>query len=136
MSDRHLTRIRQLVALCLLVAAVFMIGLAITGALRETRSVPQLASHKWRGRADAQHSGPPNPLYPTTATHFIPAFTSRQMLSMSEASSWLMLPRRIVSKRLGSRYVSGRSKDWLKFKNPDAPAVKREAEEDWNGRRK
>jgi bifunctional non-homologous end joining protein LigD len=37
----------------------------------------------------------------------------------------------IVSKRLGSRYVSGRSKDWLKFKNPEAPAVKREAEEDW-----
>ena len=34
----------------------------------------------------------------------------------------------IVSKRLGSRYVSGRSRDWLKFKNPDAPAVKREAE--------
>jgi ATP-dependent DNA ligase len=24
----------------------------------------------------------------------------------------------IVSKRLGSRHVSGRSKDWLKFKNP------------------
>ena len=40
----------------------------------------------------------------------------------------------IVSKRLGSRYRSGRSPDWLKFKNPDAPAVKREAEEDW-GRR-
>jgi hypothetical protein len=40
----------------------------------------------------------------------------------------------IVSKRLGSRYVSGRSPDWLKFKNPEAPAVKREAEEDWNGR--
>jgi ATP-dependent DNA ligase len=37
----------------------------------------------------------------------------------------------IVSKRLGSRYRSGRSKDWLKFKNLDAPAVKREAEEDW-----
>jgi ATP-dependent DNA ligase len=31
----------------------------------------------------------------------------------------------IVSKQLGSRYRSGRSKDWLKFKNPDAPAVKR-----------
>jgi hypothetical protein len=29
------------------------------------------------------------------------------------------------SKRLGSRYVSGRSKDWLKFKNPEAPAVRR-----------
>ena len=37
----------------------------------------------------------------------------------------------IVSKRLRSRYRSGRSPDWLKFKNPGAPAVKREAEEDW-----
>ena len=37
----------------------------------------------------------------------------------------------IVSKRLGSRYRSGRSPDWLKFKNPAAPPVKREAEEDW-----
>jgi hypothetical protein len=31
----------------------------------------------------------------------------------------------IVSKRLGSRYVSGRTRDWLKFKNPAAPAVRR-----------
>jgi ATP-dependent DNA ligase len=38
----------------------------------------------------------------------------------------------IVSKRKGSPYRSGRSPDWLKVKNPDAPAVKREAEEDWN----
>ena len=38
----------------------------------------------------------------------------------------------IVSKRLGSRYRSGRSPDWLKFKNPEAPAVRREAEEDWS----
>jgi hypothetical protein len=37
----------------------------------------------------------------------------------------------IVSKRLGSRYRSGRSPDWLKFKNPEALAVKREAEQDW-----
>ena len=37
----------------------------------------------------------------------------------------------IVSKRLGSPYHSGRSPDWLKFKNPAAPAVRREAEEDW-----
>ena len=37
----------------------------------------------------------------------------------------------IVSKRLGSLYRSGRSPDWLKLKNPGAPAVKREAEEDW-----
>jgi bifunctional non-homologous end joining protein LigD len=34
----------------------------------------------------------------------------------------------IVSKRLGSRYRSGRSTDWLKFKNPAAPAVNREEE--------
>ena len=40
----------------------------------------------------------------------------------------------IVSKRLGSRYRSGRTPDWLKFKNPAAPAVKREAEEDWGQR--
>jgi ATP-dependent DNA ligase len=37
----------------------------------------------------------------------------------------------IVSKRLGSTYRRGRSPLWLKVKNPDAPAVKREAEEDW-----
>jgi bifunctional non-homologous end joining protein LigD len=37
----------------------------------------------------------------------------------------------IVSKRLGSPYRSGRSPHWLKIKNPKAPAVKREAEEDW-----
>jgi len=37
----------------------------------------------------------------------------------------------IVSKRLGSIYRSGRSPLWLKVKNPNAPAVKREAEEDW-----
>jgi bifunctional non-homologous end joining protein LigD len=37
----------------------------------------------------------------------------------------------IVSKRKDSPYRSGRSKDWLKMKNPEAPAVKREGEEDW-----
>ncbi len=36
----------------------------------------------------------------------------------------------IVSKRLGSPYRSGRSRHWIKSKNPAAPAVKREAEED------
>jgi bifunctional non-homologous end joining protein LigD len=41
----------------------------------------------------------------------------------------------IVSKRLGSRYRSGRTTDWLKMKNPAAPAVKREAEEDWSKQR-
>jgi bifunctional non-homologous end joining protein LigD len=37
----------------------------------------------------------------------------------------------IVSKRLGSPYRSGRSRHWVKKKNPDAPVVTREAEEDW-----
>ena len=39
----------------------------------------------------------------------------------------------IVSKRLDSRYRPGPSKcaNWIKVKNPAAPAVKREAEEDW-----
>jgi bifunctional non-homologous end joining protein LigD len=37
----------------------------------------------------------------------------------------------IVSKRRNSRYRSGRSPDWIKSKNQAAPAVKREAEEDW-----
>ena len=37
----------------------------------------------------------------------------------------------IVSKRLGSPYKVGRSSAWLKVKNPDAPAAKRETEEKW-----
>src|SRR4029077_18815303 len=41
----------------------------------------------------------------------------------------------IVSKRLGSHYRSGRVDHWLKIKNPAAPAVRREAEEDWGTKR-
>jgi ATP-dependent DNA ligase len=41
----------------------------------------------------------------------------------------------IVSKWKGSRYVSGRCDTWRKVKNPAAPAVRREAEEDWGRRR-
>jgi bifunctional non-homologous end joining protein LigD len=37
----------------------------------------------------------------------------------------------IVSKRKGSWDQSGRSRDWVKAKNPKAPAVTRLAEEDW-----
>jgi bifunctional non-homologous end joining protein LigD len=42
----------------------------------------------------------------------------------------------IVSKRKGSRYQSGRSPDWLKMKNPNAPAAHREAIEEWSRARK
>ena len=38
----------------------------------------------------------------------------------------------IVLKRKDSPYRSGRSPDWLKRKNADAPAVRREAEEEWS----
>jgi bifunctional non-homologous end joining protein LigD len=41
----------------------------------------------------------------------------------------------IVSKRLGSACRSGRVNHWLKIKNPRAAAVRREAEENWNGKR-
>jgi bifunctional non-homologous end joining protein LigD len=37
----------------------------------------------------------------------------------------------IVSKRKDSRYHSGRSRHWIKSKNPLSPAVRREAEIDW-----
>jgi bifunctional non-homologous end joining protein LigD len=37
----------------------------------------------------------------------------------------------VVSKRLGSLYRRGRSPHWVKVKNPNAPAIRREAEEDW-----
>ncbi len=41
----------------------------------------------------------------------------------------------IVSKRKDSPYRSGNSPDWIKMKNSDAPAVTREAEEDWSKRK-
>jgi bifunctional non-homologous end joining protein LigD len=37
----------------------------------------------------------------------------------------------IVSKRLGTSYRAGRSRNWLKIKNPEAPAVRRLEEVDW-----
>ena len=37
----------------------------------------------------------------------------------------------IVSKRAGSPYRAGRTDQWLKMKNPLAPAVRREREIDW-----
>jgi bifunctional non-homologous end joining protein LigD len=42
----------------------------------------------------------------------------------------------IVSKRKDSQYSSGRSPHWIKSKNPNAPAVRREAEEDWGRNRR
>ena len=41
----------------------------------------------------------------------------------------------IVSKRIGSRYVSGRTDNWIKVKNPAAPAITGEREEDRDKKR-
>jgi len=38
----------------------------------------------------------------------------------------------IVSKRKGSPYRSGRTRNWIKTKNPAGAAAIREATEDWN----
>jgi hypothetical protein len=45
------------------------------------------------------------------------------------------MPARL-RRRADSRYTSGRCRDWLKFKNPAAPTVKREAEEEWGTKEK
>jgi bifunctional non-homologous end joining protein LigD len=37
----------------------------------------------------------------------------------------------IVSKRLSAPYRSGPSRDWIKVKNPDSPAMIRAREADW-----
>lgn len=47
--------------------------------------------------------------------------------------AWSLGCEGIASKRLGSPYRAGRSNHWLKTKNPDASAVRRLEEEDWNG---
>jgi bifunctional non-homologous end joining protein LigD len=39
----------------------------------------------------------------------------------------------IVSKKLGSKYESGRSSLWLKTTNPNAPALQRLEQENWRG---
>jgi ATP-dependent DNA ligase len=55
----------------------------------------------------------------------------RHALEWNFAHAFKMGLEDIVSKRTDSPYRSGRSPDWLKMKNPEAPAVNREAEEDW-----
>jgi ATP-dependent DNA ligase len=57
--------------------------------------------------------------------------TSRTTLPTVFAHACKLGLEGIVSKRKDSAYRSGRSPDGLKMKNSDAPAVKREAEEDW-----
>jgi hypothetical protein len=51
------------------------------------------------------------------------AATSRRRATWSFRHACQLGLEGIVSKRLGSRYTSGRSRDWLKFKNPAAPNI-------------
>jgi bifunctional non-homologous end joining protein LigD len=46
--------------------------------------------------------------------------------------AWALGREGIVSKGLGSPYRAGRSKHWIRIKNPDAPASSRLEEEDWS----
>jgi hypothetical protein len=54
----------------------------------------------------------------------------RQLAGTAE-TRLAVLPRRFPAKYEAKKHRSGRSPDWLKMKNPNAPAVRREAEEDW-----
>jgi ATP-dependent DNA ligase len=56
---------------------------------------------------------------------------ARSCLIDGEAHACALGCEGIVSKRLGSHYRSGRADCWIKVKNPEAPAVRRETEEDW-----
>jgi bifunctional non-homologous end joining protein LigD len=68
------------------------------------------------------------------------ACSSTSTWSTPATSSFVMRARWAskTSSRSGWGRVTstGRSRDWLKFKNPNAPAVKREFEEDWGNTRR
>jgi hypothetical protein len=70
-----------------------------------------------------------------TQEHFaeilLQAHLNGLIVHVAAHSHWQGLEVSIRDATTGSRYRSGRSPDWLKFKNPEALAVKREAEEDW-----
>jgi ATP-dependent DNA ligase len=63
-------------------------------------------------------------LLPYAAPSIETMVEKEQRLTVDELSAG---GKGIVSKRLGSKYRGGRSADWIKVKNPAAPAVKREA---------
>src|SRR5262245_61023594 len=62
------------------------------------------------------------------------ALTLLEAMSTSKVttgSAAAMVDAVMLSPDLHPAARSGRSRDWIKSKNPAAPAVKREAEEDW-----
>jgi len=61
---------------------------------------------------------------------------AKRMTPVPRGDDQTVVPKVALSKRLGLLYRSGRSKHWVKVKNPKAPAVRREAEEDWRSVRR
>ena len=59
-----------------------------------------------------------------------PAQAFFRLLVHFKAATGLGAGKKTPAKGQGATPLPG----WLKFKNPDAPAVKREAEEGWGGR--
>ena len=69
---------------------------------------------------------------PFQADHWLPGFNLNVEEWDATGQACQLGCEGIVSKRLGSAYRSGRSKHWVKNPAaPAAPAVRREAEEDW-----
>jgi hypothetical protein len=66
-----------------------------------------------------------------------PARTDRRLTALDGQGAGSTPPlgasKGIVSKHKRSPYRSGRTEAWVKMKNSEAPAVSREAEEDWGG---
>jgi ATP-dependent DNA ligase len=73
-----------------------------------------------------------------SAQNSIPPQTSKSAISQLVPSdlAFKLGLEGIVSKRKDSAYRSGRSPDWLKMKNANAPAVKREEEEEWGKKKR
>jgi ATP-dependent DNA ligase len=76
-----------------------------------------------RGRADRTETMNPNWLLSTHTDHDGAAIFQQACKMGLEG---------IVSKRLSAPYRSGPSRDWIKVKNPDSPAMIRPREAEWS----
>ena len=116
-------------------------GLAVFDLIRCTGATRAVALRlrpdrgEWRGHPARADRGPQAPARRSAAAH---ARRHRPQSSITSGDGATIFRHAcalgcegIVSKRLGSPYRAGRSAHWLKIKNPEAPAVKREAEEEW-----
>ena len=63
--------------------------------------------------------------------HGVPAIYQYREFAAAGGHACKLKLEGIVSKLRRSTYRSGRSPHWIKMKNPDCDAVRRETEEDW-----